>query len=142
MTTPSASKLIDERIASLGDWRAATFTRMRKLIHEADPEVEETWKWMGTPIWSHDGTRVAFSSDRGSPLGSDYNIWVLEVKTGELKQITKGDSEDFMPSWSPDDSEIVYASSRDNYESIWATNVRTAGERRVRSVKGGRVDAP
>jgi hypothetical protein len=55
MTTPSASQLIDERIAGLGDWRSATFTRMRKLIHEADPEVVETWKWMGTPIFEHDG---------------------------------------------------------------------------------------
>ena len=55
MTMSSASKLIDERIASLGDWRAQTFARMRKLIHEADPEVVETWKWMGTPIFEHHG---------------------------------------------------------------------------------------
>ncbi|MBY0497034.1 MAG: amidohydrolase family protein [Cyanobacteria bacterium] len=94
------------------------------------------------PIFSHDGTRIAFSSDRGNPMGSDYNIWTLELKTGELKQITRGDSEDFMPTWSPDDSEIAYASSRDNYESIWAMNVRSMGDRRVRSVKGARLDAP
>ena len=93
-------------------------------------------------IWSHDGTRIAFSSDRGDALGSDYNIWILDTRTGELRQITKSDSEDFMPSWSPDDSEIVYASSRDNYDSIWAMNVRTGGERRVRTVKGARLDAP
>jgi Tol biopolymer transport system component len=94
------------------------------------------------PIFSHDGSRIAFSSDRGSALGSDYNIWTLELKTGELRQITKSDSEDFMPTWSPDDSEIAYASSRDAYDSIWATNVRSMGERRVRSVKGARLDAP
>jgi Tol biopolymer transport system component len=94
------------------------------------------------PIWSHDGTRLAFSSDRGNPLGSDYNIWMLDTRNGELRQITKGDGEDFMPSWSPDDSEVVYASSRDNYDSIWAMNVRTGGERRVRTVKGARLDAP
>src|SRR5688572_28363048 len=51
------------------------------------------------PIYSHDGTRIAFSSDRGAALGSDYNIWTLDLKSGDLKQITKGDSEDFMPSW-------------------------------------------
>ena len=51
----SASEQIDERIAELGDWRGETLGRMRKLIHEADPEVVEEWKWMGTPIWSHDG---------------------------------------------------------------------------------------
>ena len=94
------------------------------------------------PIWSNDGTRIAFSSDRGGALGSDYNIWILDTRNGELRQITKGDSEDFMPSWSPDDSEIAYASSRDNYDSIWSMNVRTGSERRVRSVKGARLDAP
>ena len=51
----SASKLIDERIAELGDWRGKTLARMRKLIQQADPDVVEEWKWMGTPVWSHDG---------------------------------------------------------------------------------------
>ena len=51
----SASELIDQRIAELGDWRGATLNRMRKLIREADPDVVEEWKWMGTPVWSHDG---------------------------------------------------------------------------------------
>jgi len=51
----AASKLIDERIAELGDWRGDTLTKMRALIKEADPEVLEEWKWMGTPVWSHDG---------------------------------------------------------------------------------------
>jgi len=50
-----ASELIDARIAELGDWRGETLARVRKLIHEADPEVVETWKWMGTPVWEHDG---------------------------------------------------------------------------------------
>ena len=51
----SASELIDKRIAQLGDWRGETLRRMRKLIKEADADVVEEWKWMGTPIWSHDG---------------------------------------------------------------------------------------
>jgi hypothetical protein len=51
----SASELISKRIADLGDWRGETLSRMRKLIKEADPDVVEEWKWMGTPIWSHDG---------------------------------------------------------------------------------------
>lgn len=51
----SASELIDQRIAELGDWRGETLSRMRKLIREADPDVVEEWKWMGTPVWSHDG---------------------------------------------------------------------------------------
>jgi hypothetical protein len=51
----AASKLIDERIAKLGDWRGQTLARMRTLIKEADPDVLEEVKWMGTPVWSHDG---------------------------------------------------------------------------------------
>ncbi|MGA8049081.1 MAG: DUF1801 domain-containing protein [Burkholderiales bacterium] len=51
----SASELIDKRIAELGDWRGETLSKMRKLIKEADPDVVEEWKWMGTPVWSHDG---------------------------------------------------------------------------------------
>jgi hypothetical protein len=51
----AASRLISERIAELGDWRGDTLARMRALIREADPDVVEEWKWMGTPTWSHDG---------------------------------------------------------------------------------------
>jgi hypothetical protein len=51
----SASELITGRIAELRDWRGETLRRMRKLIHEADPDVVEEWKWRGTPVWSHDG---------------------------------------------------------------------------------------
>jgi hypothetical protein len=51
----SPSVLISKRIAELGDWRGETLSRMRKLIKEADPDVVEEWKWMGTPVWSHDG---------------------------------------------------------------------------------------
>src|SRR5918993_1253306 len=50
-----ASELIDARIEELGDWRGAVLRRMRALIKEADPDVVEEWKWMGTPVWSHDG---------------------------------------------------------------------------------------
>ena len=51
----SASELISKRIAELWDWRGETLSRMRELIKEADPDVVEEWKWMGTPVWSHDG---------------------------------------------------------------------------------------
>jgi hypothetical protein len=51
----SASRLIDQRIRDLGGWRGETLARMRALILEADPEMIEEWKWMGTPVWSHHG---------------------------------------------------------------------------------------
>ena len=51
----TASGHIDQRIAELADWRGETLARMRALIHEADPQVLEEWKWRGTPVWEHDG---------------------------------------------------------------------------------------
>ena len=55
-----ASKQIDERIKELGDWRGETLAKVRAIIHSADPEVTEAWKWAkatnpGTPVWSHNG---------------------------------------------------------------------------------------
>ena len=51
----SAGAKIDERIKQLGDWRGKMLARMRALIHDADPEIVEEWKWMGTPVFSHGG---------------------------------------------------------------------------------------
>jgi hypothetical protein len=51
----TASELIEERIRGLGDWRGRTLRRVRELVKEADPEIVEEWKWMGTPVWSHGG---------------------------------------------------------------------------------------
>uniref|UniRef100_Q022T2 YdhG-like domain-containing protein n=1 Tax=Solibacter usitatus (strain Ellin6076) TaxID=234267 RepID=Q022T2_SOLUE len=51
----SASALIDEKISQLGDWRGKTLAKVREIIHQADPEVVEEWKWMGTPVFSHGG---------------------------------------------------------------------------------------
>jgi hypothetical protein len=58
-TTPpedqSASENITRRIQELGDWRGETLADVRQLIHDADPDIEEEWKWRGVPVWSHDG---------------------------------------------------------------------------------------
>jgi hypothetical protein len=51
----AASAKITQRIQELDDWRGETLSRVRQLIHDADPDIEEEWKWMGTPVWSHDG---------------------------------------------------------------------------------------
>src|SRR5947207_6060676 len=51
----SASALIDERIRELGDWRGKMLAKVREIIHKADPEIVEEWKWRGTPVWSHGG---------------------------------------------------------------------------------------
>ena len=51
----SASALIDQKIKELGDWRGKTLAKVREIIHEADPEIVEEWKWRGTPVFSHSG---------------------------------------------------------------------------------------
>jgi hypothetical protein len=53
--TTSPAKLIDKRIKELGDWRGETLARVRAIIHQADPDVVEEWKWRGVPVWEHDG---------------------------------------------------------------------------------------
>jgi hypothetical protein len=50
-----AAKNITKRIEELGDWRGEMLAQVRKLIHEADPKIEETWKWRGVPVWEHEG---------------------------------------------------------------------------------------
>ena len=52
----AASKNITRKIQELGDWRGETLAWVRRLIHDADPGIQEEWKWMGTPVWSHDGS--------------------------------------------------------------------------------------
>ncbi|MGH6828844.1 MAG: amidohydrolase family protein [Rhizomicrobium sp.] len=92
------------------------------------------------PIFSHDGTRVAFSSDRGNPLGSNNNIFVLDLKTGRVRQLTTNPAENTMPAWSSDDKEIVFISSRDGYKSVWSVDVSTGQERKLAS-STGKVEA-
>jgi Tol biopolymer transport system component/imidazolonepropionase-like amidohydrolase len=92
------------------------------------------------PAFSHDGTRIAFSSDRGNVLGSDYNIFVLDLRSGEIRQLTSNPAEDMMPSWSPDDRHVAFASTRENGNGIWAVDATGGAERRL-STTTKRIDA-
>ena len=62
---PNASKKIDDYIADLDDWRGPCLAEIRKLIHAADPKVVEEWKWMGSPVWSHDGILLVGNAHKG-----------------------------------------------------------------------------
>jgi hypothetical protein len=61
----SASALIDEKIKELGDWRGEMLAKVREIIHEADPEIVEEWKWMGSPVWSRDGMIAVGNAHNG-----------------------------------------------------------------------------
>ncbi len=63
--TMTAKKKIDQMIAKVGGWRGERLAEIRALIHEVDPEVIEEWKWMGTPVWSHDGMYVLANPHKG-----------------------------------------------------------------------------
>ncbi len=88
------------------------------------------------PVWSHDGKRIAFSSDRGDPLGSNYNIWTLDLATGALVQLTSHAAEDSMPSWSANDADIAFVSTRDGGRHVWAVPSTGGQERQVASSTG------
>lgn len=101
----SASELIDRRITELGDWRGETLSRMRKLIKEADPDVVEEWKWMGTPTWSHDGIictgesykeKVKLTFAKGASLPDPANLFnaSLDGNVRRAIDIHEGDEVD------------------------------------------------
>lgn len=84
MSAPSPPVLIERYIASIKDWRGERMAQFRRLMHEADPEVLEEWKWMGTPTWSHDGVmavatllkaKVKFTFSRGAHLPDPEKVF-------------------------------------------------------------------
>ena len=90
----SASALIDEMIAELTDWRGKTLAIIRKSILEADPEIIEEWKWMGSPVWSHDGmiavgnahkekVKLTFSHGARLPILTSSSTRASEATRGE-----------------------------------------------------------
>jgi hypothetical protein len=97
----SASALIDGRIAALGDWRGQTLARMRALIRAADPQVVETWKWRGVPVWEHAGilctgetykTVVKLTFAKGASLADPAGLFnsSLEGNTRRAIDIAEG----------------------------------------------------
>jgi hypothetical protein len=105
-----ASKLIDDRIAELGDWRGRTLSKVRGIIREADPDIVEEWKWVkptnpGTPVWSHDGiictgetykSVVKLTFFNGAALKDPAGLFnsSLEGKTRRAIDIKEGDDID------------------------------------------------
>jgi len=71
----SASAFIGEKIEELGDWRGKTLARVREIIHEADPEIVEEWKWMGTPVWSHGGIVCTGETCKNAVVRRETNSW-------------------------------------------------------------------
>ena len=103
--TESPSDLIDQRIAELGDWRGDTLSRVRALIREAIPDVEETWKWRGVPVWEKDGIittgetykdKVKLTFARGASLEDSAKLFnsSLEGNARRALDLFEGDALD------------------------------------------------
>jgi hypothetical protein len=99
----SPSELIDGRIAELGDWRGDTLARVRELVKEADPEVEETWKWRGVPVWEHDGIIctgetykkvVKLTFAKGASLEDPKGLFNSSLEGNVRRAIDIGEDED------------------------------------------------
>lgn len=99
----SASRLIDKRIADLGDWRGETLARMRKLLHEAAPDVVETWKWMGTPVWEQGGiictgesykAKVKLTFAKGASLKDPAKLFNSSLDGNVRRAIDIGEGEE------------------------------------------------
>lgn len=116
---------------------------IRTIASDGSGEHKLTWGSYDDrePAYSHDGRYLAFASDRDNPLGSSYNIWILDTQTGEVKRATNDPSENHMPTWSPDDKEIAFSSTRDGGHSIWTVNLADGTERRL-TTGNGVVSAP
>ncbi|WP_148715262.1 DUF1801 domain-containing protein [Chitinolyticbacter meiyuanensis] len=98
----SAAELIDQRIVELGDWRGETLARMRQLIHEAAPDVVETWKWLDTPVWEHNGilctgesykAKVKLTFAKGASLPDPVGLFNASLEGNVRRAIDIGANE-------------------------------------------------
>ena len=96
MADPSASAQIDARIAELGDWRGEMLARVRAGVKRADPEIVEEWKWLGTPVWSHDGivctgetykSVVKMTFAKGASLDDPKKLFNTRLQSNSVRAI-------------------------------------------------------
>src|SRR5208337_2398847 len=135
----SASALIDDKIKELGDWRGKTLAKVREIIHEADPEIVEEWKWVkptnpGTPVWSHGGivctgetykNVVKMTFAKGAALADPSGLFnsSLEGNARRAIDIHEGDKVD-------------EAALKDLIRAAVALNLQGKSEPRYRTVRG------
>jgi hypothetical protein len=97
-----ASKIIDEKLASLGDWRGEQLKLIRKTIRQVDPQIVEEWKWMGTPVWNHNGivcianahkTVVKITFHKGAQLADPKRLFNNGLGGGKWRSIDLADGD-------------------------------------------------
>ena len=133
----SASASIDQRIEELGDWRGKMLAKVRKIIHAADPEIVEEWKWMGTPIWSHGGivctgesykNVVKLTFAKGASLADPARLFNSSLEGNTRRAIDIREGEKIKEAALKD---LIRAAVAHNLESKSLTKVRRASRKRV-----------
>jgi hypothetical protein len=130
----SASELIDRKIAELGDWRGKMLAKVRELMHEADPEIVEEWKWRGTPVWSHGGivstgetykNVVKMTFARGAALEDPAGLFNSSLKGNTRRAIDVHEGET-----------LDEAALKDLIRAAVALNLKSKTKARPRRVSG------
>src|SRR5712672_3267757 len=134
----SASALIDERIKELGDWRGKTLAKVRDIIHQADPEIVEEWKYMGTPIFSHSGivctgetykSVVKMTFAKGAALKDPSGLFNSSLEGNVRRAIDIHEGE-----------QINEAALKDLIRAAVALNLKGKSEPKVRRASSKRAD--
>jgi len=137
--TESASKLIDERIQQLGDWRGKMLAKLRGIIHAADPEIVEEWKWMGTPVFSHSGivctgetykSVVKLTFAKGAALKDPAGLFNSSLEGNVRRAIDIREGE-----------KVNEAALKDLIRSAVALNLMVKGKPKARSASSKRADS-
>src|SRR5437868_6892553 len=139
----SASALIDQKIKELGDWRGKTLAKVRDIVHEADSEIVEEWKWMGTPVWSHGGivctgetykNVVKMTFPKGAALKDPSGLFnsSLEGNARRALDIHEGDKVDEAAL-----KDLIRAAVALNLKGKSKPNLRRASSRRATSFIAG-----
>ena len=134
----SASAFIDAKINELGDWRGRMLAKVRGIIHKADPEIVEEWKWMGTPVWSHGGivctgetyksvVKMTFAKGASLPDPSGLFNSSLEGNVRRAIDIHEGDKVD-------------EAALKDLIRAAVALNLKSKSKPKSRRASGKRAD--
>lgn len=135
----TASELIDQRIQQLGDWRGQMLARVRGIIHEADPEIVEEWKWMGTPVWSHGGivctgetykSVVKMTFAKGASLNDPAGLFNSSMDGNVRRAIDIREGEEVNESALKD---LIRAAAAHNLQAKGSRKPRPTGSAQVKS---------
>ena len=134
----SASVLIDEKIKELADWRGKTLAKVREIIHEADPEIVEEWKYLGIPVWSHGGMVCTGETYKNSVKMTFPNGAALEDPSGLFNCKLAGDVRRAIDIHEGD--EVDEAALKDLIRAAVALNLERKSKPKPRRASGKRAD--